>query len=112
MSLDSESRHLVNFVPFLVAFAAKAVDTHGPSARTLGIFAVLSILSSRVWLVIGNDGLLFLSNIGPWMSHERYAFDSAVLLGLAFWCARSGIVPRIPPIASPAQAQRSIERST
>jgi hypothetical protein len=112
MSLDSESRHLVNLIPFLVAFAAKAVDTQGPSKRTLGIFAVLSILASRVWLVIGNDVWLFLSNFGPWMSLERYALDSAVLLGLAFWCARSGIVPRIPPIASPAQAQRSIEQST
>jgi hypothetical protein len=102
LSLNSESRHLVMFVPFLVAFAAKAVDEQPPARRTLWIFAGLSILASKAWLVIGTDVQLYLSNFGPWMSNERYALDGVVLLVLAFWCARSDLVPRLPPARSPA----------
>jgi len=104
LSLDSESRHLVIFVPFLVSFAAKAVDAEPPSRRNLGIFAVLSLLVSKVWLVFGDDSTLYLSNIGPWMSHDWYVVDGLVLLVLGGWCARSGVVPRGSPVVRASSA--------
>jgi hypothetical protein len=96
LSLDSESRHLVNVAPIVLAFVAKAVDGQRPTGRAVAVFAMLSILWSKVWLVIGSERSLFFMNQGPWMSREQYAIQGGILLLLALWCVRSGIVPGFP----------------
>lgn len=93
LALDSESRHLVYAFPFLVVFVAKAVDAQAPSGRTLGMFAAVSLLTSKVWLVIGADLQLYGANMGPWMSHTMYIVHGLVWLAVAAWCARSRLVP-------------------
>ncbi len=104
LSLDSESRHLVNVAPVLIAFVAKAVDTHRPRARALFVFTALSLLVSKVWLVIGTERSLYFLNAGPWMSHEQYAVQGAFMLVIAYWCVRSGIVPGSSPARGPGIA--------
>jgi len=110
-SLDSESRHLTLFFPFFVAFAAKAVDAEPPSRGSVLLFALLSLLASKVWLVFGGDAHLFLSNVGPWMSHTWYLANGVLAVAAGFACLRLGLVPRAgaaDPAAGdqPGDAQR------
>jgi hypothetical protein len=109
LSLDSESRHLVNLVPLVVPFVAKAVDEQRPSTKAVAGFAVWSLLVSKAWLVIGSDTSLYFLTEGPWMTHAQYAVQGALLLLVAAWLARSGIVPGQPwraSAASPYAGQR------
>jgi hypothetical protein len=108
VALDSESRHLVNLAPILVAFVAKVVDGQRPGGRAVAAFAVLSILWSKVWLVIGTERTLFFMNQGPWMSREQYAIQGGILVLLALGCMRAGLVPgcRLATPAAPGSEPR------
>jgi hypothetical protein len=90
MGLNSESRHVFNFFPLIIPFVVKVVD-----ARPLGLwhhalFALLSILFSKVWLIIGGAPIygdpnrfsdqLYYMNDGPYMSNDMYSIQATAVI--------------------------------
>jgi hypothetical protein len=102
-ALNSESRKLFNFAPMVLPFVAVLLDRLQPPRRELAVFAIVSLLSSKVWLTL--DGrlrgpasdfpsqTLYLS-VGPWMSLTMYALQLVVVAVVAVWIARW--LPRSP----------------
>jgi UDP-N-acetylmuramyl pentapeptide phosphotransferase/UDP-N-acetylglucosamine-1-phosphate transferase len=73
-SLMSESRTIINFFPFFVMVSVGALDRQRDlSSKKVVLFALLSLLMSRVWLQIGdNHDLYYFMNFGPWMGRRVY----------------------------------------
>jgi hypothetical protein len=96
LGLDSESRHLLNFLPLFVPFIVKVCDQE---AWALGWgLAVASLVMSKVWLpiLVGPgmptpltfpDQTLFM-NLGPWMSVSMYLAQGTAVLAMAAWLWR------------------------
>lgn len=130
LSIDAESRHFFHFLPVVVAFVVKALDNVAWRARHYTVFALLSLLFSKIWLPIGGfpdattDNVhrfpaqrLFM-NLGPWMSHESFLLQTVVILlagGLLYGMLRQGSgntqgaeAPSVPeepsPVTEPADA--------
>jgi hypothetical protein len=94
VSLNSQSRHFIDMVPFAVVLAVAVV---APILRPWHVvtFGVVAVAASKVWLPI-NDGpfpfpgtgyelqfqRLFM-NLGPWMSGDSYVIQGSVLLVVA-----------------------------
>lgn len=92
MSLDSESRHLTNFMPMFVVFLAKATESLRWGWKQYSLVGVLSLLMSKVWLTIGplklkgdvatvllTNQRLFMS-LGPSMSGRMYVVQGLAVL--------------------------------
>lgn len=92
MSLDSESRHMTNFMPMFVVFLAKATESLRWDWKHYSLLGVISLLMSKVWLTIGPLNLkgdvatvlltnqrLFMS-LGPSMSGRMYVVQGLVVL--------------------------------
>jgi hypothetical protein len=84
--LDSESRHIILFYPFLCAFTLKSLDRAEPNKYFMIAFALLSVIFSKVWFPINpipeEPGNLwefpmqkYFMNIGPWMSNRPYVIQ-------------------------------------
>lgn len=96
MSITSESRHLLCFIPLLVAVTIQAIDTM-PRSRWYDFLVVATaILASKIWFPINQapfQGPLtefpyqyYFMNQGPWMSGYAYAVQgSAALVVLALF---------------------------
>ncbi|NEO86531.1 MAG: hypothetical protein F6J87_20075 [Spirulina sp. SIO3F2] len=96
LSLDSESRHLVNFYPVLITFIVIATEALRQAWQTwhYWAFGILSVFTSRVWLTIGSDSpasdphefpsQFYFMHHGPWMSNLMYAIQSAIVLVLIY----------------------------
>lgn len=90
LSLNSESRHLFSFFPLLVTFIIKGIDDISWRPYHLFLFALVSVLLSKVWLVIGGAPIqmdpripseqLFYMNIGPCMTDTIYSIQGTVVL--------------------------------
>jgi hypothetical protein len=91
MSLNSESHQGITFLPMVVTFTVLAADLANWTSRRLAVFAILSLLWSKVWLTIGpvrSPGApgalnLYFMNAGPWMTHVEYVFQLGLVLLLA-----------------------------
>jgi len=91
LSLDSESRHMINFMPMFVVFLAKASDSLRWDWKQYSFLAVLSLLMSKVWLTIGpvkmggDPTTVLLANqrlfmyVGS-MSFQNYVINGSVVL--------------------------------
>ncbi|KAA3648468.1 MAG: hypothetical protein DWQ07_05600 [Chloroflexi bacterium] len=96
LTLDSETRHLVNVLPFFVAFTALAVnDLRWPRWFYWGL-AVVGILTSKTFIHFGTlSGSEFefprqwyFMNHGPWINNDMYVVQGVVILLVAagmFW---------------------------
>lgn len=90
LSLNSESRHLFSFFPLLVTFIIKGMDDIFWRPYHLFLFALVSVLLSKVWLIIGGAPIhldprrfseqLFYMNLGPWMSDAMYSVQGTAVL--------------------------------
>jgi len=95
LSIDSESRHLVNYYPLFVCFIVKAMDDKNIwDLKKIIFFALISIFFSKIWLpihlipwqgeILSFPKQLYYMNFGPWMSNKMfYAQLIFVLAGIA-----------------------------
>ena len=93
LSIDSESRSLINFLPFLVVFTVKATEELGWPSSYYWIIGLVTFLSSKVWLPMNNQPLTgslldfplqyIFMNLGPWMSNQMYIIQGAVVTLIA-----------------------------
>ena len=92
ITIASESRQLVNFVPLFVPFVAQAVVERRWTRRDYLVFVALAVVGSKVWLRINPDwiGNLYRLNAGPWFSEGTYLVQGALVLWAAAWMARWG----------------------
>jgi hypothetical protein len=92
LSLDPQSRHLLHFLPLLVLFAVKSVESEGWGTSRVAAFTLLAVAFSKVWLHFGGiDGppgqfpaQWFFMNLGDWMTLRPYFAQggSALVAGL------------------------------
>lgn len=93
LSLNSQSRFVLNVWVMLVPFIVKATDELDWGPRQYSLIVVLSLLTSKVWLTtnhgpyVGNqfefpDQYLFMSH-GPWISHTMYIVQGTIFVAAA-----------------------------
>ncbi len=93
LSVASESRQLLSFLPFAAAFAVQAIDDLPRQRWHDLVFLATGLVVSKCWLPLnggppsGNllefpDQLYFM-NQGPWMSNVAYVVQGAIVLVLA-----------------------------
>jgi hypothetical protein len=90
LSLNSQSRQLISFFPLVVIFVVKAMDDIPWRSYQLLLFALVSVVLSKVWLLIGGAPILlderkfseqlFYMNVGPWMSDYMYSLQGTAVL--------------------------------
>jgi hypothetical protein len=98
MAVGSESRRLVNLLPLVVVLVAVVLDRYQWSPLTVVGFALLGLLTSKVWLTIGaaappSPG--FFMNHGPWMQLDQYLWQlgaAAVILVSIVAVVRGAII--------------------
>jgi len=105
LSLNSESRFIINIFPAFVIFTAKAIDELDFSKYYYYLLFIISVLYSKIWLLINSspipkpdvydfEGLTrtswqrYFMNIGPWMSDKMYLIQTSVVLitFMIIWC--------------------------
>jgi hypothetical protein len=90
LSLNSQSRQLISFFPLLVTFVVKGIDDISWRPYHLFLFASVSVVLSKVWLLISGAPIdldetkfseqLFYMNVGPWMSDYMYSIQGTAVL--------------------------------
>lgn len=90
LSLNSESRQLINFFPFIIIMFADMLNQQRPSNRFVIAFILLSMLTSKIWMLC-NSTLAFPSHyrwtamsFGPWMSAQMYVINCFAVIVIAF----------------------------
>jgi len=101
VSVGSESRKLVNFLPFVVVFLVETLDSKLTNQR-LVVLALLCVLFSKIWLPMDQPLVLpflghlswrgvYVTSRGPWITHGAYALQLAVVsvvMPLFWWWSR------------------------
>lgn len=97
LGLNSQSRQLFSFFPLVVIFVVKAMDEISWGPYHLFLFALVSFVLSKIWLLIGGAPIylderkfsdqLFYMNIGPYMSDAMYSIQGTAVLitGVLFY---------------------------
>jgi hypothetical protein len=95
MSLRSETRTLLNFLPVFVLVAAQALDSQGEwSVTRIALFAALSVLLSSVWLPINSRfETYYFMHQGPYMARWTYYVFLAIAI-LTMACVYALFKPR------------------
>jgi hypothetical protein len=95
LSLNSQSRYLLNVFVMVIPFAVMAADELAWKPRFLTLMAGLGVLFSKCWLPMnGNhqyhgrflefpDQLLFMTH-GPWVSNVMYAVQGVIVLAIGW----------------------------
>jgi hypothetical protein len=97
MSLNTESRHLLSFVPFFIFPFLEFINKHITVKFSI-FFSIISLILSRFWFTINVEGIseafenwtptayesfpaqrLFMNN-GPWMSYPMYILFSFIFV--------------------------------
>jgi hypothetical protein len=99
LSVASESRQLLSFLPFAAAFTVQTIDDLPRQRWHDALFLATALVLSKCWLPLnwgvptGNilefpDQLYFM-NQGPWMSNGAYLVQGAIVLlvAVALGCA-------------------------
>jgi hypothetical protein len=104
MSLRSETRTLLNFLPVFVLVAAQALDSQGEwSVTRIALFAALSVLLSSVWLPINNKfETYYFMHQGPYMERWTYYVFLAIAI-LTMACVYALFKPRSNAVADAAR---------
>ena len=112
ISLDSQSRYLMNHFPLLIPFVVKAMDEWEWDLTGIGLFAAVTLLSSKFWIFgfirsLESDPFAFPGQLvwmafGPWMSSVSYAVQAGlVVLLTAVFVWRLGPRRSAPMAAMP-----------
>ena len=93
LALDSESRHLVAFVPAIFTFVVKTTEPFKWSSRQIRFLAIVSVLFSKCWFTMNVGPLTgnlfhwpdqrYLMNIGPYMTDTTYLIQGAITIVVA-----------------------------
>ncbi len=105
-AIMSETRQLINFLPFLVLGVAYSLDSVRLPRIALVLFALVGVMAAKVWLPFNFTGMAeqaanitggihatfplqyYFMNHGPWMSWASYFLQGAcalVVAGLLWW---------------------------
>jgi len=116
MSISSESRWLIIYIPFLAAVLVKTLDGCAIGKAFGAAFLGISLVLSKVWMPFNFADPsqadpaakrtcleLYVAGQGPWMSTRMYLIQGAVVivLGLLLWSLAKARLPK--PLAGPAQ---------
>jgi hypothetical protein len=93
LSLNSQSRYVINIFPLMLPFVIKATDTLGWGAAPYTLITCSSVALSKIWFTINTgpfqgrlyefpDQGLFMTH-GPWISPTMYALQGGCFLVLA-----------------------------
>lgn len=83
LSLDSESRALVNLLPFVVLFTVVAVEKAGLKPALVWATGAIALVTSKVWMPINIDfPYRYFANFGPWMPYKWYILQCGAVLAL------------------------------
>ncbi len=124
MSIHSESRKIINFVPLIVPFVAKLSDRTDWRPYHYWLFGFISIVFSKVWLSIGGapitfdpsnypDQLYYMSH-GPYMANETYVIQGiasalvTVLLFSCYWRRRGAISSNVTNLGCAARLDDTV----
>ncbi len=95
VGLSSESRRIINLLPWFVVILAATLDRYRlPHRFTVGIL-FLNLVCSKVWLHIGDppNSDRYKMSMGPWMSRESWELQIVVFLAITgalwFWFERT-----------------------
>ncbi|MES2593555.1 MAG: hypothetical protein V4608_16850 [Bacteroidota bacterium] len=95
--ITPQSRHLINILPWVIVFLAKALNKYSFSNRFYIVVGLLSFVASKIWLLLNiyhiwphltfdrngclgfPDQILWM-NIGPWMNEQMYYVQGGVML--------------------------------
>jgi hypothetical protein len=91
LSLDSESRHLINFLPLLVVPIACVVNCNPWPWGYVVLFGLLSLAFAKPWLNIGDRLELHFLSQGPYMTVPDYGYQLLALVllsGITYWILR------------------------
>lgn len=100
-----ETRQLINLLPWLIVFLAKAVDKYSFSKSFYVVASILTFITSKIWLKLniynynewavpdenGNLGFpdqILWMNLGPWMNVQMYYIQGVItiiLLAILFF---------------------------
>jgi len=90
LSINPESRRLINMLPFFIAFTVKAIESLGWKPLSYWLVTGASLLFSKVWLRINTQPLeghplefpmqRYFMNHGSWMSHQMYLVQGGFVL--------------------------------
>ncbi len=90
LSINPESRMLINLWPFFVAFTVKATESLRWKSSPYWVMAGLSLFFSKIWLKINTHPLegnplefplqRYFMNHGPWMSTGMYLVQGGFVL--------------------------------
>ena len=104
LGAGSESRKLVNFLPFLVLFAVSAAGEISTRPARLAALAAASLVFSKIWLPMTQSielpwvgeiawRAVYVSSRGPWLDHGWYLAQLPFVLAMAWllwrWTATS-----------------------
>jgi hypothetical protein len=104
MSVYSEARQILVFVPFVVLGLVLALDERPIGGRLLVVLGGLSLLFSKIWLPIPDLTTTDLSvlpnqwyfmNFGPWMSVPAYLIQGVAVV-IAVAAVRWALAPPLP----------------
>jgi hypothetical protein len=118
LAMDPESRHCIHLIPLIVPFLVKVIDRHGWTGTQILSFALVSLIWSKIWLVMGGEpdptrwtalpAQRFFMHIGPLMSERMYCVHglAALVCGGLFWYLfRSAASPGMATISRGAQVR-------
>lgn len=91
MSVGSESRKLINFLPFVVLFLVQALEDLVTTPRRFATLAALALVFSKIWLPMDQAlsipfvgavewRSLYVSSRGPWIDHPTYVIQLVLVL--------------------------------
>lgn len=103
LSLGSESRRLINFLPFAIVFLVTAMSGVAATRLRWTVLAALTFLISKAWLPMDRTlavpfagelewRTLYVSSRGPWIGHTAYTIQLLpvlLLLPLLYFWSKS-----------------------
>jgi hypothetical protein len=89
ISAGSESRKLINFLPFIVLFLASAIEPR-LTTRRMAVLAAVCVLVSKIWLPMDRTleipfagemswRAIYVTSRGPWITNGAYALQLAAV---------------------------------
>ena len=91
LSIDSESRHIVSFLPVLVIPVVCAAERNPWRWAHVALFGMLSVVFAKPWLIIGDNLQLYYLSQGPYMTvsdYRLYLLALTLLSGITYWILR------------------------
>lgn len=107
-SLDSESRKMMNVIPFVLPFLIQSMDRLRLKPNHFVILGILSLIYSKIWMPFTSQpwnssalefpAQFYYMTMGPWMAHRLYAIQAGLAV-LTAWMVYFFIIRKVNPSA-------------